>query len=129
MTQTFFKKNAHDRKSTTNQRIHWGKLSGKKRREAVKQRIHGSRNRSRKTSAETNSNEIVKLNSHNRGVSSRKRKRRSQERINLKIKRLENDNALWKRKTERLYMYKRIQRSNKKSSLLFQRRKLKSIRS
>lgn len=95
----------------------------------MKQRIHGSRNRSRKTSAETNSNEIVKLNSHNRGESSRKRKRRSQERINLKIKRLENDNALWKRKTERLYMYKRIQRSNKKSSLLFQRRKLKSIRS
>ena len=84
----------------------------KERREAGKERVYDWRNRSRKTWTEATSNETVKLNSQTVGrllvnvVAW----------INLKIKRLGNENALLKRKTERLH--KRIQRSNKKFSLL-----------
>ena len=77
-------------------------------------RVLHSRNWSRRSLTETSSNEIVKLNFQNLGASSHKSRCLSQERRNLKVKRLDNENALLKQKIELLC--KRIRRSNKNSS-------------
>ena len=61
------------------------------------------------------SNEIVKLNFQNLGASSHKSRCLSQDRRNLKVKRLDNENALLKQKIELLY--KRISNKKKQQKL------------
>ena len=86
----------------------------KKRREAVKRRVDDSRSRAKQVREirETSRADVIKTDFSKRGESSRKRKL-SEEKNQLKMKQLEHENTILKRKAERLY--KRLQREAKKS--------------
>ena len=85
----------------------------KKRREAVKRRVDDSRSRAKQVrEIRETSRAVIKTDFSKRGESSRKRKL-SEEKNQLKMKQLEHENTILKRKAERLY--KRLQREAKKS--------------
>ena len=86
----------------------------KKRREAVKRRVDDSRSRAKQVREirETSRADEIKIDFSKRGESSRKRKL-SEEKNQLKMKQLEHENTILKRKAERLY--KRLQREAKVS--------------
>ena len=85
----------------------------KKRREAVKRRVDDSRSRAKQVrEIRETSRAVIKTDFSKRGESSRKRKL-SEEKNQLKMKQLEHENTILKRKAERLY--KRLQREGKVS--------------
>ena len=97
----------------------------KKRREAVKRRVEDSRSRAKQAREirETSRADVIKTDFSKRGESSRKRRRLSEEKIQLKMKQFEHENTILKRKAERLY--KRLQREAKRSlSRLIPRKKV-----